>query len=78
MPEPVSIYDAKTRFSQLVNRAENGEEIVISRHGQPVARLVPLATRRADRVPGSLRGRITIAPDFDTVLPADEADWYGA
>jgi len=74
----VSIYDAKTQFSQLVNRAENGEEIVISRHGRAVARLMPLEARRADRVAGLLAGRITIASDFDDLAPADEDDWYGA
>jgi prevent-host-death family protein len=78
MAQPVSIYDAKTQLSQLVTRAENGEEIVISRHGRPVARLVALDVRRPDRIPGQFRGRITIAADFDTAASTDETDWYGA
>ncbi len=36
------LYDAKTRFSELVERAETGEEITITRHGAAVAKLVPV------------------------------------
>jgi len=42
MSEKVNIYDAKTRLSRLVARAEAGEEIIIARAGRPAARLVPL------------------------------------
>jgi len=38
----VSLADAKARLSELVSRAEAGEEIVVTRHGQPVARIVPV------------------------------------
>lgn len=64
MAEQVNIYDAKTNLSKLIERVEAGEEIVIARSGRPVAHLVPVP-RRPNRSPGSLRGRITIAPDFD-------------
>jgi prevent-host-death family protein len=37
----VGAYDAKTRLSELLDRVERGEQIVITRHGKPVARLVP-------------------------------------
>jgi len=37
----VGAYDAKTRWSELLDRVEKGEQIVITRHGRPVARLVP-------------------------------------
>ena len=70
MKETVNIHDAKTRFSQLVERAESGEEIVIARAGKPVARLVPLAQPVATRRLGLFRGKIKIAKDFDQ-LPAD-------
>ena len=62
--EQVNIYDAKTNLSKLIERVEAGEEIVIARSGRPVAHLVPVP-RRPNRSPGSLRGAITIAPDFD-------------
>jgi prevent-host-death family protein len=39
--EPVSAYDAKTHLPRLLERAENGERFVITRHGKPVAQLIP-------------------------------------
>ena len=71
----VSIHEAKTQLSQLVRRAEAGEEIVIRRGREPVATLT--AYRAAPRVPGRLRGQIRIGADFD-VLPEDIADAFGA
>ncbi len=38
----VGAYDAKTRFSELLVRVENGEEVTITKHGAPVAKLVPI------------------------------------
>jgi prevent-host-death family protein len=76
MGSPVNVYDAKTQFSQLLNRVEQGEEIVIARNGRPVARLVPLAVRR-DRTPGLFAGQYVIADDFDEFTAQDEIDWYG-
>jgi prevent-host-death family protein len=75
--ETVNVYDAKTNFSRLLARAEGGEEIVISRHGRPVARLVPYKPDRVVRKPGLLKGKIKIAPDFDDFSASDERDWYG-
>lgn len=43
----VGAYEAKTNLSALLDRVEHGEEIVITRHGQPVARLVP--ARQVDK-----------------------------
>ncbi|HET6280338.1 MAG TPA: type II toxin-antitoxin system prevent-host-death family antitoxin, partial [Polyangia bacterium] len=45
MPKAVNLYDAKTQLSRLVDRAADGEEIVIAKAGKPRARLVPLAKR---------------------------------
>lgn len=69
MAKPINIYEAKTRLSELVERAEGGEEIVIAKAGRPVARLVAFASRRPARKPGRGRGRIKVAPDFDAPLP---------
>ena len=74
----VGMHEAKTKLSQLVQRAEAGEEIVIARNGQPVARLVPVArSNELAAVYGALRGRIEIADDFDE-LPDDIAEAFGA
>jgi prevent-host-death family protein len=67
----VNIHDAKTRLSQLVERVEAGEEIVIARAGRPVARLSPLTSRRAPRRLGRLNGRFRIPDDFNDPLPED-------
>ncbi|MEO6599749.1 MAG: type II toxin-antitoxin system prevent-host-death family antitoxin [Polyangiaceae bacterium] len=76
MSRQVNIHEAKTQFSQLVDRAHAGEEIVVAKDGEPWARLVPLAVRAA-RKPGILRG-FRIDPTFDEPLPDDElAAWNG-
>ncbi len=41
--ESIGLFEAKTHFSELVARAERGEEVVITRHNKPVARIVPMA-----------------------------------
>jgi prevent-host-death family protein len=72
------MHEAKTRLSQLVQRAEAGEDIVIARHGTPVARLVPVrATSSLASVRGALRGTVRMADDFDE-LPDDIAEALGA
>jgi prevent-host-death family protein len=67
----VSLYEAKTRLSHLVDRALRGDQVVITRHGRPVARLVPAAPPRKPRRLGVLRGKIRVAADFDAPLPND-------
>jgi prevent-host-death family protein len=72
------MHEAKTHLSQLVERAEAGEDIVIARNGKPVARLVPVTrTNRLAEVRGIWRGRVHIADDFDE-LPDDIAEAFGA
>lgn len=61
----VNVHHAKTHLSQLLQRVERGEEIVIARAGRPVARLVPHEPKRKPSGFGSLRGEIWIAEDFD-------------
>jgi prevent-host-death family protein len=74
----VGMHEAKTKLSQLVERAEGGEEIVIARNGRPVARLVPVAGQNMlASVHGALRGRVEFADDFDE-LPDDIAEAFGA
>jgi prevent-host-death family protein len=41
-PKTIGAYDAKTRFSELLDQVQSGEEITITKHGMPVARLVPV------------------------------------
>lgn len=44
-PERVGAYDAKTHLTRLLDQVEQGQSFIITRHGQPVARLVPTTTR---------------------------------
>lgn len=76
MQESVTVYDAKTHLSRLLARAEQGEEITITRHGRPVARLVPFTQTRPARTPGAWRGQVRIADDFDDLSEDDLAAWY--
>ena len=66
----VGVHEAKTNLSRLLRRVAAGEEITITRGGEPVARLVP-ARNRKRRVLGRDAGRLRIADDFDAPLPAD-------
>jgi prevent-host-death family protein len=65
--EEVSVHEAKTHLSRLLRRVALGEEFVISRGGEPIARLVP-ATHRKRRKLGVDRGRYEIPEDFDAPL----------
>jgi prevent-host-death family protein len=52
----VTAFEAKTRFGELLQRVSRGEEVVITRHERPVARLVPEGARRLDEVRRSIQG----------------------
>lgn len=66
MSKTVNLYEAKTHLSRLVDEAAAGEDIVIARHGRPVARLMAVAEKPKERRPlGLFKGQIWIAPDFD-------------
>ena len=69
--ETVSLYEAKTNLSSLVERAARGEEIVIAKSGKPRAVLVPLTDVRALRVAGKGRGKWNVQRGFDAPLPDD-------
>lgn len=64
-----NVHKAKTSLSKLLDRVEEGEEVVIVRHGTPVAKLVPVLPKK--RVLGSMRGLIT--PEKGWAAPID--DW---
>ncbi len=65
----VNLYEAKTQLSRLVERAAQGEEIVIAKAGKPKARLVPLRATKKPRQPANLLGITFLAEDFDEPLP---------
>ncbi len=65
------IGEAKTQLSKLVHLAEDGEDVVLRRGRQPVARLVAIPAEEGEirRRPGRMRGRIRISEDFDEWPP---------
>ena len=65
-----NIHKAKTRFSQLIERAQASEEVIIAKAGVPVAKLIRYDEGDAPRQPGFWRGKVRIADDFDELPEA--------
>ena len=61
-----NIHEAKTHLSKLIERVAAGEDIVIAKAGRPVAKLVPFVENKKPRKAGSLKGKIWLAPDWDS------------
>lgn len=76
MPVKVNIYEAKTHLSRLLAQVGKGEEIIISKAGKPVARLVPVQAKHVKRVAGSAKGKLIITEDFDAPLPGPILDSF--
>ena len=76
MTTTVNVHEAKTQLSRLLLRVGLGEEVIIARAGKPVARLVAINATPQQRTPGSARGQMWVAPDFNAPLPPDELDAF--
>ena len=72
----VTIHKAKTTLSQLIAAVEAGEEIILARGSEPVAKLVPIP-KQGKRKPGRLKGKIKIGPEFFEPLPESELKAWG-
>jgi prevent-host-death family protein len=72
-----TVSEAKASLSELIDKASQGQEIIICRAGRPVAVLRAYKKAERPREPGALRGKIQIERDFDE-LPADLAEALGA
>jgi prevent-host-death family protein len=73
-PAKFNVAEAKARFAELVRRAMSGEEVIIARDSKPVLKLVPLESTGKRRKPGSAKGQVRIAPDFEAT-PRDFDDY---
>lgn len=73
----IDIDDAKARFAELIEAAAAGEEIVIVKAGEPVARLCPPGEKARPREPGCLKGKFRMSADFDAPLSDDLLDAFG-
>ena len=67
----VNIYDAKTRLSQLVDRAAASEDVVVSRNGKPLVRITQLTAAKREIEFGLLTVKRRIAADFNAPLTDD-------
>ena len=74
----VRVHGAKTQLSKLLDLVEDGEAIVIVRHGRPVAQLVPVRRRRASPL-GAMRGEFSMTSGWERPFGDEEADafWGG-
>ena len=74
--ETVTIHAAKTTLSQLLARVEAGEEIVLARGKEPVAKLIPFRLKKKGRNFGAYKGAVSVGPEFFEPLPEQElAAW---
>jgi prevent-host-death family protein len=80
----VTLPEATANIVQLLDRVSQGEEIIISQAGQPIARISPaqrdhwqsLPERESPRVPGQYAGKLIIPDDFNDPLPDDILDGF--
>ena len=72
----VTVHEAKTHLSRLLNKVQAGEEIIVARGNEPIAKLVPIKSSKPKRIPGRDKGKIWIAPDFDAPLKEFEDSFY--
>jgi prevent-host-death family protein len=69
-PIQVGVHEAKTRLSQLLRLVDGGQEVEISRGGEPVAKIVPIRARTKRQL-GFDEGVFDVPNDFDAALPDD-------
>jgi len=74
----VNIHEAKTHLSRLVERAANGETVIIAKAGKPMAKIVPLEPTKIDtsRRLGFLKGEFKVPDDFDTMMADEIAEMF--
>jgi prevent-host-death family protein len=71
----VSVHGAKTQLSKLLDLVEDGEQVVIERHGRPIARLIAVRRRRGS-VLGAMKGEFAMADGWEEALTDEEADAF--
>ncbi len=67
-----NVHEAKSNLSKLLEQVEDGEEVIIARHGTPVAKLVPISSKK--RVLGSMRGLLKTKKGWDAPLDDREVE----
>jgi prevent-host-death family protein len=75
MAMQVSVHEAKTQLSKLLDRVEDGEDVAIRRHGRIVARLVPARRGRVGPL-GAMRGEFDMVEGWERAMSDEEADAF--
>lgn len=79
MATTVNVHEAKTHLSRLLEKVEQGEEVILARAGKPVARLVALEPNPVTSRLGFMQGQFTVPEDFDTMFQQEiEEMFYGS
>ena len=65
----INIHEPKTQFSKLIASVEKGDEVIIARYGEPVAKLLPFKQTSIPRQPGSAKWKFKVTPEFFDPLP---------
>jgi prevent-host-death family protein len=68
----VSTAEAKNRLTELIRIVADGEQVVITRHGRPVAQIAPPPAERRTARLGGMKGRIRLLPGWDDPITEDE------
>jgi prevent-host-death family protein len=77
----VDVGGAKKQLSKLLHRAQDGEEVIITKTGEPIAQLLAIestSSRKSPRPIGTGKGQFVVPDDFNDPLPEFEKDFYGA
>ena len=68
----VSTAEAKNRLTELIRIVADGEQVVITRHGRPVAQIAPPPAERRKARLGGMKGRIRLLPGWDDPITEEE------
>ena len=67
----VNIHEAKTHLSRLLDKVLTGEEVIIAKHGKPIAKITPIKYPERPRVPGRNKDRGVVEDNFNDPLPEE-------
>ena len=67
----VTTAEAKNRLSELIRAAEDGEQVIVTRHGKPVVQITPVPREKRRVRLGGMKGRIKLLPGWDSAIDLD-------
>ena len=76
MSKVITLHEAKTHLSRIVDEVAGGAEIIIAKAGKPMARLAPITHRARKKKLGLLKGKVNVPDDFNTPLDEEVIDQF--